>query len=106
MTAAATTGPKRAPRPTSSTPATSCAPSAQASFSYLRVHLSFFSSRSFSVDIDRCSSPGLSSFRYFLARFDGLWADTAGILTAFDVDRAVEKKAPASSYQAILVAGS
>src|SRR3954470_15842308 len=96
MTAAATTGPKRAPRPTSSTPATSCAPSAQASFSYLRVHLSFFRSRSFSVDIDRCSSPGFSSFRYFLARLDGFLAGTAAILAVFDVERAVEKREEAS----------
>src|ERR1700694_4640511 len=45
MTAAATTGPNSDPRPTSSTPATSCAPAAQARFSNLRVHRSFFSKR-------------------------------------------------------------
>src|SRR5690348_17972528 len=90
MTAAATTGPKRAPRPTSSTPATSWAPSAQASFSYFSVHLSFLSSRSLSVDIERCSSPGLSILRYFFARFDGFRTGTSAILAAFAVERAVE----------------
>src|SRR5512146_1094442 len=39
MQAAATTGPKREPRPTSSTPATSLAPDDQASFSNFSVHL-------------------------------------------------------------------
>src|SRR5579862_9303727 len=49
MTAPATTGPKSDPRPTSSTPATSVAPEAQASFSYFRVHFSRLSRRILSV---------------------------------------------------------
>lgn len=52
MTAAATTGPNRDPRPTSSTPATNRAPEAQASFSYLRVHFNLFSRRSLSVALE------------------------------------------------------
>ena len=43
ITAAATTGPNSEPRPTSSTPATSVAPLAQASFSNLSVQRSVFS---------------------------------------------------------------
>src|SRR5258708_3559030 len=49
MTAAATSGPNNDPRPTSSTPATSSAPAAQARFSNLRVQRSFFRRRSFAV---------------------------------------------------------
>src|SRR3981081_3561084 len=49
MTAAATTGPNSDPRPTSSTPATSCAPAAQARFSNFSVQRSFFSKRNFAV---------------------------------------------------------
>src|SRR6266853_6884212 len=49
MTAAATTGPNSDPRPTSSTPATSCAPAAQARFSNLRVQRNFFRRRSLAV---------------------------------------------------------
>src|SRR5580704_6983463 len=52
MTAAATTGPNSEPRPTSSTPATSFAPDAQADFSYFNVHFSLFSSRSLSVALE------------------------------------------------------
>src|ERR1700686_460873 len=49
MTAAATTGPNSDPRPTSSTPATSCAPAAHARFSNLRVQRSFFNKRNLAV---------------------------------------------------------
>src|SRR5712691_5691372 len=49
MTAAATTGPNSDPRPTSSTPATNCAPAAQARFSNLRVQRNFFRRRSLMV---------------------------------------------------------
>src|SRR5437879_13319272 len=49
ITAAATTGPNREPRPTSSTPATKRAPHAHALFSYLSVHRSLLSRRSFAV---------------------------------------------------------
>src|SRR5579883_708770 len=56
MTAPATTGPKRAPCPTSSTPATSCAPPVQSSRSNLVVHFSRFSKRNFSADFDSCFS--------------------------------------------------
>src|SRR6266576_4054349 len=53
MTAAATTGPKSDPRPTSSAPATSFAPVAQARFSNLRVQRSLFSRRSFAAAGER-----------------------------------------------------
>ena len=56
MTAAATTGPNSDPRPTSSTPATSVAPRAQASFSNFSVQRSFFSRRSLAADAEM---PGL-----------------------------------------------
>ena len=49
MTAAATTGPNREPRPTSSTPATKRAPHCHALFSYRSVHRSLLSRRSFAV---------------------------------------------------------
>src|SRR6266568_6327605 len=49
MTAAATTGPNSDPRPTSSTPATSFAPDAHATFSYFNVQRRRFSSRSFAA---------------------------------------------------------
>src|SRR6266496_1324592 len=49
MTAAATTGPNSDPRPTSSTPATSVAPDAHASFSYFTVQRRLFNSRSFAA---------------------------------------------------------
>src|SRR6476660_5780600 len=49
MTAPATTGPKSDPRTTSSTPATSLAPDAHASFSYLSVQRSRLSRRSLAV---------------------------------------------------------
>src|SRR6266853_2269902 len=52
MTAAATTGPNSDPRPTSSTPATSCAPAAQARFSNLRVQRSFFSRRNLAAEAE------------------------------------------------------
>src|SRR6202166_3632349 len=52
MTAAATTGPKSDPRPTSSTPAISCAPETQASFSNLRVQRRRFSKRSFAAEAE------------------------------------------------------
>src|ERR1700676_3401787 len=52
MTAAATTGPNSDPRPTSSTPATSCAPAAQARFSNLRVQRSFFSKRNLAAEAE------------------------------------------------------
>src|SRR6202047_4352783 len=52
MTAAATTGPNSDPRPTSSTPATSCAPAAHARFSNLRVHRSFFSKRNLAAEAE------------------------------------------------------
>ncbi|HKT23242.1 MAG TPA: hypothetical protein VJR04_01485 [Terriglobales bacterium] len=42
------------------------------------------------MDIERCSSPGLSSLRYFFARFDGFLAATSAILAAIAVERAVE----------------
>src|SRR5580700_3027562 len=50
--AAATTGPNSDPRPTSSTPATSCAPAAHARFSNLRVHRSFFSKRNLAAEAE------------------------------------------------------
>src|SRR5215469_1329680 len=50
MTAAATTGPKSDPRPTSSTPATSAAPEPHASFSYFRVQRRRFSRRNFAAE--------------------------------------------------------
>src|SRR5512144_1139124 len=59
MTAAATTGPNRHPRPTSSTPATNRAPAPQASFSYFVVHFSRLSRRSLAAD-GEISSSGLS----------------------------------------------
>src|SRR3954471_19685471 len=46
MTAAATTGPKREPRPTSSAPATMRAPVSQARFSNFNVHRRLLSNRS------------------------------------------------------------
>src|SRR5689334_12234061 len=49
MTAAATTGPNKHPRPTSSTPATSLAPPAQAFFSNFRVHFRRLSKRIFAA---------------------------------------------------------
>src|SRR6202795_2168844 len=52
MTAPATTGPNSDPRPTSSTPATSCAPSAHARFSNLRVQRSFFSKRNLAAEAE------------------------------------------------------
>src|SRR5580658_8609033 len=52
MTAAATTGPKRDPRPTSSTPATSSAPDSHARFSNLRVQRSFFNRRSLAAEAE------------------------------------------------------
>src|SRR5208282_6333372 len=58
ITAAATTGPNSDPRPTSSTPATYCAPAAQARFSKLRVQRSFFSKRSFAAEAESLSALG------------------------------------------------
>src|SRR5664280_1828630 len=58
MTAAATTGPKSEPRPTSSTPATNFAPVAHASFSNFVVHLSFLRRRSLAAALEM----GLPSF--------------------------------------------
>src|ERR1700674_3199332 len=52
MTAAATTGPNSDPRPTSSTPATNCAPAAHARFSNLRVQRSFFSKRNLAAEAE------------------------------------------------------
>src|SRR5271167_3486372 len=52
ITAAATTGPNSDPRPTSSTPATYCAPAAQARFSKLRVQRSFFSNRNLAAEAE------------------------------------------------------
>src|ERR1700722_2979022 len=52
ITAAATTGPKRDPRPTSSTPATCSAPVAQARFSNFKVQRSFFSRRSLAAEAE------------------------------------------------------
>src|SRR3981081_3367508 len=52
MTAAATTGPKSDPRPTSSTPATYVAPAVQARFSNLRVQRSFFSKRNLAAEAE------------------------------------------------------
>jgi len=45
-----------------------------------------------SVDIERCSSPGLSSLRYFFARFDGFLTVTSAILAAFAVEQTVENR--------------
>src|SRR5947209_3460290 len=53
MTAAATTGPKSEPRPTSSTPATKCAPDCQAFFSKRSVQRSFLRRRSLAADGER-----------------------------------------------------
>src|ERR1700686_115392 len=52
MTAAATTGPKSDPRPPSSTPAISCAPEIEASFSNLRVQRRRFSKRIFAAEAE------------------------------------------------------
>src|ERR1035441_8568900 len=52
ITAAATTGPNSDPRPTSSTPATWCAPAAHARFSKLSVQRSFFSRRNLAADAE------------------------------------------------------
>src|SRR5580704_7168416 len=52
MTAAATTGPKSDPRPTSSTPATSSVPDSHARFSNLRVQRSFFNRRSLAAEAE------------------------------------------------------
>src|SRR6202795_4079233 len=52
MTAPATTGPNSDPRPTSSTPATNCAPAAHARFSNLRVQRSFFSKRNLAAEAE------------------------------------------------------
>lgn len=56
MTAAATTGPKSDPRPTSSTPATCRVPVAQARFSKLRVQRSFFRKRNLAVAAETFSA--------------------------------------------------
>src|ERR1019366_23137 len=56
MTAAATTGPNSDPRPTSSTPATCCAPAAQARFSKFRVQRSFFSKRNLAAEAETPSA--------------------------------------------------
>lgn len=52
MTAAATTGPNSEPRPTSSTPATKCAPSCHTFFSNLRVQWSLFNRRSLAAEAE------------------------------------------------------
>src|ERR1700677_3427789 len=52
MTAAATTGPNSDPRPTSSTPATYCAPESHARFSNLRVQRSFFNRRNLAAEAE------------------------------------------------------
>jgi hypothetical protein len=44
------------------------------------------------VDIERCSSPGFSSLRYFFARLDGFLTATSAILAAFAVEGAVENE--------------
>src|SRR5450631_1719553 len=56
ITAAATTGPKREPRPTSSTPATKTAPFDHALFSYFKVQCRRLRSRSFAADAESCFS--------------------------------------------------
>jgi hypothetical protein len=66
MTAAATTGPKREPRPTSSTPATNFAPVAHANFSNFVVHFSLFSRRSLAAALES----GLPSFVVGAVFFD------------------------------------
>src|SRR5277367_611528 len=63
MTAAATTGPKRAPRPTSSTPAIQVAPCNRAAFSNLLPQTSERSMRSFRVAAETLSSLESSSAR-------------------------------------------
>src|SRR6478672_10380456 len=60
MTAAATTGPNNDPRPTSSTPATSFAPDAQAFFSNPVVQRSRLSRRIFSAALERVPDFGLA----------------------------------------------
>src|ERR1035438_8267844 len=65
ITAAATTGPNSDPRPTSSTPATSVAPAAQARFSNLSVQRSFFSSRNLAAEGERPAA-----FRFFGVELD------------------------------------
>src|SRR5208282_4571836 len=65
ITAAATTGPNSDPRPTSSTPATSVAPAAQASFSNLSVQRSFFNKRNFAAEAE-----SLSALEVFAVRAD------------------------------------
>src|SRR5437016_11655468 len=61
MTAAATTGPNRHPRPTSSTPATSFAPESHARFSNFCVHFSRLSKRIFSADAESFFATGRSA---------------------------------------------
>src|SRR5208282_3479813 len=68
ITAAATTGPNNDPRPTSSTPATSAAPAAQASFSNLRVQRSFFSKRNLAAEAESVAALGVFDVRPELER--------------------------------------
>jgi hypothetical protein len=62
ITAAATTGPKSDPRPTSSIPATSVAPVAQASFSNFRVQRSLFNKRSLAAEAEIFSALEIFDF--------------------------------------------
>src|SRR5208337_38171 len=63
ITAAATTGPNSDPRPTSSTPATCCAPAAHARFSNFRVQRSFFSSRNLAAEAEIFSAAEVFTMR-------------------------------------------
>src|SRR5580692_6573329 len=71
MTAAATTQPNSDPRPTSSTPATSRAPDAQALFSYRNVQRSFLSSRSLAADADSGRAERVFEITDFIANQGG-----------------------------------
>src|SRR6266436_242160 len=70
MTAAATTGPNNDPRPTSSTPATNCAPAAQARFSNLRVQRNFFRRRSLMVAAETAEFEAFDACTDFEADLD------------------------------------
>src|SRR5580704_14064164 len=97
MTAAATTGPNSDPRPTSSTPATSCAPEAHARFSNFRVQRSFFSKRSLAAEaeipsafevFDEREELDTESHQHLRRRTDGKQVQTNG--TEWDTNQGVQ----------------
>src|SRR4051794_29124164 len=77
MHAPAVTGPNNDPRPTSSTPATSVAPTAHAAFSNFCVHFKVFSRRSLAAE---CEIPRSSAifviFDFFRAMLTIRFAET------------------------------